>query len=248
MLVAMPQHIQEHTQTGLHPKFSSILAAIFSFSFFFTQRMYTQNLHTIQHPCATALQLVPSFRQHLIDGRHLIGRPSHEKKRPTLRWNDQKTTPTSVPCCSCAPVRSPGNTSNLRTCQAPQEILRFLGPSAADHHKPRTPFPRHNSGCVLFRQCLPVCPINMQRRDHGGVYGQLAATKQRQTLHDDFQTAYIASVGRCDARCVVVAQSVEWTAIKLKTTATQSKLPSQQPPSCTRNSWSHATTVRQPHQ
>ena len=44
----------------------------------------TQNLHTIQHPCGTILEPVPSFRQHLIDGRHLVAsprRPSHTQQR-----------------------------------------------------------------------------------------------------------------------------------------------------------------------
>ena len=186
--------------------------------------MYTQNLHTIQHLCATTLQPVPSFRQHLIDGRHLVAsprRPSNTQQRRSDRLcggTSQKTTPTSVPCCSCAPVESPGHTNSLRTCQAPQEILRFLGPSASDlasdHHKPRATIPTAQLWVCSFlvlaclRQCLPisgvrlssVCAISVQRRDHGGVYGQLAATKQRQTLRDDFQAACIASVGRCDVK------------------------------------------------
>ena len=137
-------------------------------------------------------------------------------KRLTLPWNKPEDN-SSV--CTVLLVRSrevSWDTSGLHTCQAPQEILGFLGPSASDlagnHHQPRATIPTAQHWVCSFlvlaclRQCLPisgvrlssVCTISVQRRDHGGVYGQLAATKQRQTLRDDFQAACVASVGRCD--------------------------------------------------
>ena len=136
--------------------------------------------------------------------------PSRDEATDSCRGTSQKTTPASVPRFSCAPVKPSGNTSGLRFCQAPREILGFLGPSASDlagdHHQPRATIPMAQLWVCSFlvlaclRQCLPisgvrlssVCAISVQWRDHSSVHGQLAATKQRQTLCNDFQAVCVS--------------------------------------------------------
>ena len=83
-------------------------------------------------------------------------------KRLTLQWT--KPEDNSTVCTTlCAPVKSSGNTCGLRTCQTPQEILGFLGPSASDlagdHHQPRATIPMAQLWVCSFLvlSCLHQC-------------------------------------------------------------------------------------------
>ena len=124
------------------------------------------------------------------------------RKRLTFPWNQPKDNSNVCIMLLVRPVKSPGNTSGLRTSQAHQEILGFLGPSASDlagdHHQPRVTITTQLWVCFFLvlaclRQCLPIsgvhfsseCAISVQRRDHSDVYGQLAATKQRRRCDVD---------------------------------------------------------------
>ena len=179
---------------------------------------------------------------------------SRERSNNRTRWD---YPPSHPPCLFSSPSHQRGLVSGACSCQQPDEGSCLLCPPPNDlirqHNQPNPCSTTDHFGIdpllasTNSNECCPVVPcprrrwpIAMQRWHQSGVHCKLGATKQRQTIHHNFEAASISGVKCCNvhvpdhhvdsnssafhcerpssqlprprARCSMVAKRIEWTA------------------------------------